>query len=334
MSSISVLKKTGRDFLRARAAAHQGLKTRSFNEWLPELDEVLRYLPETDTLPHELFRMLMKMSEPDKRKIILVTEQGAPVALAGLRNRSGCWEPVTQWIVPGVLFPVKDGYLPRVLPALGYEMRIAWWRWFESPPLIGNMSNSLSEPTYGMSLDSDFEKYWSTTSHLRNVRTYRNRCKGFELKINSPGAIEWIVRNWASKWRTGGISETPDLSERLLAAQYLQEQGRYFALMLFDGDEPIAGGTLMIHRNEAVAHCSYRDPKYDWHGVMTRHIDLTISWAKSMGLQGIDLGGSYAYKKIWAPENGEKWKFEICPDNVRLERKALQFVKRVNGMLP
>ena len=45
--------------------------------------------------------------------------------MAGLRNRWDNWEPVAQWIVPGVLFPVKEGYIFRVLAALEHEIRVA-----------------------------------------------------------------------------------------------------------------------------------------------------------------------------------------------------------------
>jgi hypothetical protein len=66
----------------------------------------------------------MRMADPKKRQIRLVMEHGEPVALAGLRNRWDGWEPVAQWIVPGVLFPVKEGYMSRVLAALDLEIQV------------------------------------------------------------------------------------------------------------------------------------------------------------------------------------------------------------------
>jgi hypothetical protein len=33
-----------------------------------------------------------------------------------------------------------------------------------------------------------------------------------------------------------------------------------------------------------------------------------------MGFYKIDLGGSFDYKKRWAPQDGQKWKFSICPN--------------------
>ena len=333
MKIFSPVKKNIKKFIADRSAAGQGLRLKAFDDWAPELDDALQVIPETEIFPHDLFRLLMKMSDPKKKQIILVTERGEPVAVAGLRNRSGYWEPVTQWIIPGVLFPVKHGYLSRVLPALGIELQIGWWRWQEDPPQIKCIRDAISEPTYGISLSEDYEKYWRETKLLRNIRTFRNRCKNFELKVNPPGGIEWTIRNWEAKWRPQGISEMPDLAERLQAAQYLQERGLLYSLLLFDRDEPAAGRTLIIHRNEVVAQVNYRNPKYDKYGAMNRLGDITFQWAQEMGFKSIDLGGSHDYKNTWAPENGRKWKFTICPGYIFFKKQASQLASSMKNKL-
>lgn len=329
MLGMSRLKTICRGFVRSWAVSGQGLETRFFDDWHPELDEALQHLPEADIFPHELFRMLMKMSDPEKRKILLVTEGGEPVAVAGLRNRSGFWEPVTQWIVPGVLFPVKEGYIARVLAALGQEVRVAWWRWETPPPVHFWIVNAVSTPTHGMRCTEDFESYWRGNGHFKEIRKFRNRCRGFELKVNPPGGSDWTIRNWEARWRPQGIPEMPDLADRLAAARYLHEKGLYHSLLLYSGDEPAAGATMIIHRNYAVAHCSYRNPTYDWHGAMSRLSDLIFSWVKEMGFTGIDLGGSYDYKKEWAPESGQKWSFEVRPELIPVKMRASDLVSRV-----
>ena len=124
MSGMPWIKNTGNRILAARCAAAQGLCVKVFDDWQPELDEALMGLPENELLPHELFRSLMRMADPKSRRIRLVTERGVPVAVAGLRNRWGFWEPVAQWIVPGMLFPVKEGYMSRVLAALDLEIQV------------------------------------------------------------------------------------------------------------------------------------------------------------------------------------------------------------------
>ena len=298
------------------------------------MDEALNNLPETEDFPHELFVLLMKASDPSMKKIILVTEGGMPIALVGLKYRWGRWMPVTQWIVPGVLFPAKDGYIFRVLAALGLDVSVALWRWQVLPPPMGWMTDITVTPTYGMSCSEDFEAYWRKSSLLRNIRTHRNRCKGFDLKINNPNSSGLIIKNWDQKWHACQEgSHSPDIAERLLAAEYLQERGLHYSLLLLDRDEPVAGITFLIHRNEAVSHHTYRNPQYDWHGVMTRVWDLSFHWAREMGFDGIDLGGSFDYKKPWAPERGEKWEFTVRPGYTSFEERAYRLAVSAGNML-
>ncbi|MGD0485610.1 MAG: GNAT family N-acetyltransferase [Syntrophorhabdales bacterium] len=333
MSGMPWIKNMGKQMLAARCAAAQGLRVKLFRDWQPELDEALESLPENELLPHDLFRSLMKMTDPKMRQISLIREHGVPVALAGLRNRWGYWEPVTQWIVPGVLFPVKEGYMSRVLPALDLQIQIAWWRWNEPPPKMDCIKQIKMTPTRGMSCSEDFEHYWRRSGHMKTIQKARNRCKGFELRTNTPNAAEWTIRNWDAKWRTPGTGESPDLAERLLVARCLEERGLHHTLLLSDKDEPVAGGTLMADRNEVVLHCNYRNPKYDWYSVMNRLAELTFYWAKERGFTKIDMGGSFDYKEKWAPEAGQKWEFTVCPEYVLYKGRISVFAGKVrNGL--
>jgi hypothetical protein len=184
-----------------------------------------------------------------------------------------------------------------------------------------------------MSCSEDFEYYWRQSDLMKNIRKRRNRCKGFELRIDAPNAAEWTIRNWAAKWRPEGTREMPDLAERLTVARYLEERGRHHTLLLFDGDKPVAGQTVIVDHNEIVAHCTYRSPQYDWYGVMTRLEELMFYWAKEKGFTRIDMGGSYDYKERWAPEGGAKWEFVVCPEYVRYERRISAFVEKVENRL-
>jgi hypothetical protein len=333
MLGSSWAKTTAKRLLRAKAAASQGLATNFFDGWQPEFDKVLQSLPETDIFPHELFHMLMDLSDPKAKKIILVTEKGEPVALAGLRNRWGYWEPITQWIVPGVLFPVKEGYIARVLAALGLEVRIAWWRWDSPPPENDSIIHLKSTPTHGICCSEDFEQYWRNNDNWKDIRLYRNRCRDFDLRVDLPGSTEWTIRNWEAKWRPQNIPQMPDLAERLLVAQYLEGKGLCHTLSLVDGDKITASLTFTIHRDDAVAHYNYRNPEYNRQGVMNRLMDLGFYWVRDMGFQKIDLGGSFDYKDKWAPENGEKWEFSVCPSNIMFERRASELLRKARGCL-
>jgi hypothetical protein len=301
--------------LRESAAIAQGLRIKIYDDWRPELDEVLENLPEQDIFPHELFRLLMKIPNPGNKQIIRVTERGEPVALVGIRNRGGHWEPVTQEIVPGVLFPVREGYLHRVLPALGLSLRVEWWRWREPPPMARWMREAESISEYGMSCSEDFEAHWRKSNLSKSIRRTRNRCSGFELKVNSANSTEWIIKNWGQKWHVAqGEAQRSFVTEQLIAAEYLQKRGLHYSLLLLDGDEPVAGNTFIIHRNEALFHINYRNPEYDWHGGMNRLMEMAFWWARDMGFDGISLGAHHDYKKDWAPERDRYMSFTVCPD--------------------
>lgn len=124
----------------------------------------------------------------------------------------------------------------------------------------------------------------------------------------------------------------PDLPERLLASEFLEKVGLYHTLSLFDKDMPVAGLTFLSHRNAAVAHVSYRDPQYDRYGVMDRLMDLSFYWAKDRNFERMDLGGSFQYKQKWAPENGEKWEFDVSPSYILLRNRASQFWSRARRL--
>jgi len=342
MSLLLSPKKAAFDSFAARAAAAQGLETKVFDEWQPELDEALQSLPETDIFPHELFRLLMKMSGPKLKRMILVTEGGVPVALAGLKNEFGYWEPVTQWIVPGVLFPAKENYIGRVLAALGVEMKVAWWRWETPPPQTRWMRNLWSKPSYAMRSSQDFDNYWRNTNAWKYLSVSRTRCRGFELGVNVPGSTEWTIKNWETKWRPKGVAEKPDLPDRLLVAQYLEKRGLYYTLSLLDRDKITCAVGCLIHSNDLVVQYMYRGPGYRAQGTPPRLFELTCYWAKEMGLKKIDIGGPLEIfkktrigdKEYFAPEDGKLWEFDVCPFfHIFLKKQALQLMRRGWGNL-
>jgi hypothetical protein len=334
MFELPIVKTTLKKLLRTKTAGSHGLKAKFFDQWYPELDDVLKYLPESNLFPHELFRMLMIMADPQNRRIILVTERGDPVALAGLRNRWGFWEPITQWIVPGVLFPIREGYLARVLPALGIEMKIAWWRFPEPPPQMQWMKNLSTTPTYGMHLEDDYEKYWRKMRNFdKDIVRYRMRCQYFNLEVNLACSAEWTLRHWSEKWQPHGSTQMPDIDERLLVAQFLEKRGLHYTLSLCDQAKIVAGLTFLIHGNDAIAQVSYRNPAYNRHGVMTRLWDLAFQWASREKFRKIDLGGDHEYKLNWAPIDGEKYLFTIYPSQIWIRKKVSDLVAKARKSL-
>jgi len=312
-----------------RMADIQGLRLEYFDEWHSVLDEALKTLPETELCTNELFRLLMQNPSPAAKKMILVTENGEPVGLAGLRLRGDQWEPITQWILPGVLFPVKAGYIGRVLPSLGVNLQIGWWRWDSPPPQTKWTVDAVSTPRYGIRCSEDFEAYWRKVGHFKNIRKARNRCRDFTLEIDRRGLTEWTIRKWEERWRPKGAAENPDLNDRLLAARYLKDRGLYHILSLANQGEPIASATVIVHREDIVGQYVYSSPEFNWHNVMTRLMELVFFWSQDSGYQNVDIGGVQDYKKRWAPQDGERWEFRVCPNYLLHMRRAKKIVQKI-----
>ncbi len=128
-------------------AAHGRLRVRWFDRWHPALDEALQLLPEHDCCPHELYGLVVQNPGPARKRTALVTEDGVPVAVAGLRQIGRAqWEPVTQWLVPGIVFPAQRGYLMPALQALRRDISVGWWRMNSPPPTVPGMSRLEATP--------------------------------------------------------------------------------------------------------------------------------------------------------------------------------------------
>jgi hypothetical protein len=310
----------------------RGLKVSWFDRWHPALDEALQELPEKDNCPHELYRLVIQNPNSVPKRTALITERGMPVAVASMRQTGRrSWEPVTQWMIPGLVFPAQPEYLIPALEALGVDIWVAWWR-MEVPPRPSRQMRYLeSTPTYRMRCSDDFEAYWRQTKQWKTVKNKRNRCQDFVLAVNSAGAAEWTIRHWEAKWRDNPQVESPSLSDTLIVAKYLENRGKYHTLTLLDQDRPIAGATLSVHHNDLVAGVIYREPDYDWHGVGIHMIDLTFSWAAEGGFETMDLGGGHDYKERWAPQEGERWWFNICPESLHRAKQVVNLAHKVRG---
>ncbi len=285
-----------------------------FDRWQPVLDEALQALPEAESCPHELYRLLVQNQDAAHKRTALVTDRGEPVAVVGLRQIGRChWEPVTQWLLPGIVCPARPGYLMPALEALKVDLRVAWWRLAGPPPPSPLMRYSECTPVYRMPCTADFERYWRKTRYFKTIQHSRHRCEGFTWSVNAPGAATWVIQNWDSKWHEHGATADLSLADRLLAATYLERRGQHYTHVLLDGETPIAGATSLVHGRDLVAGVIYRHPDYDRFGVGVRIIDLVFAFAAENGFERMDIGGGYDYKQKWAPQEGERWQFDLCP---------------------
>jgi len=182
-----------------------------------------------------------------------------------------------------------------------------------------------------MRCSNDFERYWRETKNFKTIQHKRNRCREFTLAINSPGSAEWVIDHWDAKWRDNPAIASPSLSDRIVAAKYMESQGRHHTLLLLDQDTPIGGATNTVHHNDLVAGVIYREPEYDWYGVGVRLIDLVFSFAAENGFETMDLGGGHDYKQKWAPQEGERWQFNICPEVLYRAKQVVNWGRKLRG---
>ena len=288
----------------------------SFNTWCRTLDEAVKFLPEDSDWPHELYILLVEQVPLRKKRIVMWTEGDTPIGVvAFVQNVVGNWEPVTQWIVPGLIGPVASTPLGDLLVRLPFRTHIAWWRMDDSIPQGGNVREVKETPTYGMSCSTDFEAFWKQTGLLRTVRKARNRCEKLTIAINAPGAIDWVIERSENHWRVvEGQPLSWQLPLKIMVAKYLEAQGKHITLTLQDGTKFVSGEAILVHRREMVAVHAFRDRDYDDMAVGTRSLELAFQWARDNGLVGVDIGGGYDhYKKRWAPMGGSKAKLLISP---------------------
>jgi CelD/BcsL family acetyltransferase involved in cellulose biosynthesis len=84
-----------------------------------------------------------------------------------------------------------------------------------------------------------------------------------------------------------------------------------------------------VHHNDLVAGVIYREPEYDWYGVGVRLIDLVFSFAAEKGFETMDLGGGHDYKQKWAPQEGERWQFNVCPEYLYRAKQVVNWGRTV-----
>ena len=261
----------------------------------------------------------------------LVTENGLPVAVVCIRQKGKlAWEPVTQWILPGLLFPMKSGYEMAILEALQKELWVGWWR-MPNPPqksLLVRYFETL--PTYRMRVNADVEQYWRENGYFKTIRRIRNKCSSFSVSINEPGSAEWIIKNWEVRWRKNENLPDPSLPDRIVAAKYLEDHNYHFSLILRDGDKKIGGATMTVHNKDLVAGVLYRDLQYHRLGIGDRLIDLSFSFAQENGFETFDIGGGHKYKKHWAPQTGDRHYFQICPEPLYLLKQTIQKIRALS----
>jgi CelD/BcsL family acetyltransferase involved in cellulose biosynthesis len=145
------------------------------------------------------------------------------------------------------------------------------------------------------------------------------------LEINPPGAKEWVIKSWGNEWNI----HPDEINDRLLAAEYLEKKGYHHTLVLKNNIGWVVGYTFLIHNNEAVWQVGWRNKDYETYAVGTRLMDISFEWAAKNGWSKIDLGGDHDYKLRWAPIDGEKHQFIICPKHILFMRRSINLIRKL-----
>ena len=302
-----------------------------FDQWRPVLDNALHELPEMENCPHELFRLIMENPSSTRKRTALVMDGTRPVAVVGLREKGRHWVPAMQGIIPESIAPARDGFLFPALKALGADVRIGDWP--TPPPESTPARNVTAVPVFNIDCQSDYEGYWRKSHYMETVRDARKRTEAMTFEVDGPGSAALTIANWTEKWQDHPDQQTIIASDLAVAAEYCEQRNQWHSFLLLDGDVPVAGMTGPVHGNHLVLTVSFRDPRYDRRGVGVRILDLIVQWAVAQGLAKVELGGWYGYKAKWAPQDGERWDFRICPLRQYLREQAIWKARAVPGRL-
>ena len=301
-----------------------------YKSWSAHLDRALDTIPEDERCPHELFRRLMHSANGQKRAA-LVTAHGDPVAVIGLRQRGWHYEPVgSDAVTPRFVAPARPGFLFPALRALGIDL---WIRTQPTLPPPGTAQEITPFPIYRMECRADFERYWHESGLWKNIKAFRKRSAGMTFVVDAPGGIRWTIERWRERWLDDSQRQVDSAGDQIIAGEYFQALGMYHSFLLLDGAAPVAGCNFYVDRHDLLFLTTTYLPEYAWHGVSTRLLDLIFGWAASSSYQRLDLGGGHEYKRRWAPLDGARWSYNICPAPLafakRTRRRLVAAVRRM-----
>lgn len=315
-----------RQILRSRVHA------RWSRTWNSELDTALDALPESECCSRELYRLLCTNRDPHKLFAVMEDRSKGPVGVVCLRRREALndWVPVTHHSIPGMLFPVKEGFLGDVLSVLNRNVWLDWWRMGDFSEDLVAVRNVEVSPTYEIDCSGNHEEYWQKSHHIRPVKRARKRCEGLEAKINGEQMTEWVISKWERKWRQVPTVQRPDLEDKMLIANYLLRRGKYFTFTLHADGRPAAGHTFLAHEKSLVWQYTYRDPEYDELGAGTYLMDAATKWAIKSGFDAINLGGGHSeHKNKWGPPKGTRTSIYLCPTYLFMMHRGEEILRGV-----
>jgi hypothetical protein len=290
-----------------------------------EIHEALNTIPRPPLCPSALYETLLEPRAGDTKRTALVTAGDEPVMVVGLRpHGGGYWQPVTNWILPGVVAPSVPGAELDALSALKLPLTVGWWR-------MGDIAQhasirSIVETPVHRIAPEDRHGFWKSSRGWESIRRARRKCDHLSVELDGPGMAEWVIRNWEAHWRQTDDPD-PAVDDRVRCAEFLEARGLHLTITLKDGPTPVAGCTWFVDGSTLVASLLYRDPSTGSLPTGVRLIDLSFELAEERGFEQIDLGGGQDYKRQWAPESGSRAELVIEPALTHAMRRARRLVR-------
>lgn len=288
----------------------RGLSVDWSDEWGERHENALLALPIDDEQRSRAVLLAQPVDVPKRHAIVHC--DGELGAVVSLRRRPDFWEPVSAQCLPGTPMACRPELLGRVLRGLGVEIRIG--STYQDPADLGP-TYSYSYVRYGADLTGDYEKFWPS-----GHRRARKKTKGFVVRSDHPGDLEWTLDAWVEMWRDHPNGETAAALDRKRLWSTMQHTGEIHTVMLADGDTPVAGYVLFCDDGVAKFECTGRRMDYERFRVGTRALDACFEWAASAGYHTFDVGGGGAYKATWAPSYATSYAAVFQPRTIRAAR--------------
>jgi hypothetical protein len=282
-----------------------------FRTWNDVLDDALDALPEPSGCSRATLRTLSS-DQPVPKRHALVTRGDDLVGLLSLRRRPGYWEPVTDGILPWVLFPAMPGEHAAVTRLL--SRRIVFEEPEFDPVLVGA---DIVEPFEAFSIDlGRAEEHWRSTSLLRDLEKAERRTRRLRMGSGDHGDIDAIVRLWADRWAfepDGVADQAYDLRS---FAHSMLDDGKLIVVALYDGTR-LAAGRLVVERDgdEASGLCLARRMIDGVPSAGNRVLEISTRRAAAAGYRRLAIGGFNDYKARWGDLVGVRRRLTIEPSS-------------------
>jgi hypothetical protein len=289
-----------------------GLRVQWLSPWHPMLDEALTVLPDMETCPHELFKALMLNQSRAAKRTGLVTRDGEPIGVVGLRRRGRSWEPVGQGVTPMSFVPCRRGMEYQALAATRLALRLNYWR--GAIPEGRWIRDIAPYEVFAMPADEDMEEHWRSSHQWGVIRAAQRRTSRMRFSVDRrDNAIDGVVERWAETWKEDREQETTRAPDIVAAGHYYARRGAYVTATLSMDDEMAAGLTCFEKDGVLITQTHWTSPKYRPRGSGTRVFELLYRWAQENGLRCIDIGGGDDYKRYFGLPSGFRTNFGIVP---------------------